>query len=132
MSGLRYHNSAVSQTAATYSHAVLDGSYAFLSGQLAADATGATARRGDIESETRACLELLGGVLRGIGLGFEDVVRVNAYMTDLSEFDIMNRVYETFFKPGRAPARTTVGVAQLLFGCRIEIDCIARLRTPQR
>lgn len=132
MTGLRYHNSKVSQTGPGYSHAVLDGGYAFLSGQLAADATDPAMPRGDIESETRACLELLGAILREIGLGFDDVVRVNVHMTELGEFDVMNRVYETFFTPGRLPARTTVGVASLLFGCRIEIDCIARLKTTQR
>ena len=82
---------------------------------------------GDIAVETSAVMELLKKVLADIGLGFRDVVRANAYMTDLREFDRMNAVYVSYFPKGRAPARTTVGVANLLFGCRIEIDCIARL-----
>ena len=128
MAELKHHNSIQSQTVGCYSHLVHDGAYAFLSGQLAADATGPGKDRSTIEGETRACMELLGAVLVEIGSGFDQVVRVNVYMTDLDQFDRMNRVYESFFKPGRAPARTTVGVAQLLFGCHIEIDCVARLK----
>jgi 2-iminobutanoate/2-iminopropanoate deaminase len=128
MAKLRHHSSSKSQTVGCYSHVVHDGAYAFLSGQLAADATEAGKDRSTIEGETRVCMELLGAVLAEIGSGFDEVVRVNVYMTDLGQFDRMNRVYETFFQPGRAPARTTVGVAQLLFGCHIEIDCVARLK----
>lgn len=128
MPRLRYVNSPAAQVSTTFNHGVTDGTYAFLSGQLAADATAPGVERSTIEGETRACLEQLAGVLREIGLGFEDVVRVNVYMTDLGQFDRMDRVYGTFFKPGHAPARTTVGVARLLLGCNIEIDCIARLR----
>jgi 2-iminobutanoate/2-iminopropanoate deaminase len=72
-------------------------------------------------------MELLQAVLAEVGLTFADVVQVRVFMTDLTEFERMDRVYGTFLAPGRAPARTTVGVAQILFGCRIEIDCIARL-----
>ena len=127
---MRQHvNITQSQTVGPYSHAVLDGGFAFLSGQLAADATTEKVDLSSIEAETRACLELLGEVLRQAGSGFEEVVRVNVYMTDLRDFERMNSVYQTFFAPGRAPARTTVGVAQLLFGCHVEIDCIARLKS---
>ena len=54
-------------------------------------------------------------------------MRVGVFMTDLGEFERMDRVYASFLPAGHAPARTTVGVAQILFGCRIEIDCVARL-----
>lgn len=128
MHRLKHHNSQSSQIAGTYSHAVVDGPYAFLSGQLAADATQPGRDRSSIEAETRTCMELLGSVLEEIGISFSQVVRVNVYMTDLRDFDRMNRVYETFFEPGHAPARTTVGVAELLFGCHVEIDCVACLK----
>jgi 2-iminobutanoate/2-iminopropanoate deaminase len=70
-------------------------------------------------------------VLADFGLGFGDVLRVNIYMTDLAQFEGMDRVYSTFFQPGRFPARTTVGVASLLLGGQIEIDCMARLRAGE-
>lgn len=124
---LRHHISGAAKVGGAYSHAVVDGDYAFLSGQLAADAH-RTVRRGDIADETRAAMELLQGVLADLGLNFGDVVKVNVYMADLDQFDRMNAVYAGFFPPGKLPARTTVGVASLLSGCLVEIDCIARLR----
>jgi 2-iminobutanoate/2-iminopropanoate deaminase len=125
---MRQVNSDASVQGATYSHAVVDGDRVFLAGQVAADRP-EPPPLGDIEVETRACMELIQSVLAELGLTFADVVRVGVFMTDLSEFERMDRVYASFLAPGHAPARTTVGVAQILFGCRVEIDCVARLRT---
>ena len=69
-------------------------------------------------------------MLAAAGCELEDVVRVGIFMTDLAEFERMNRVYATFFPPDRLPARTCVGVAAILGGCRIEIDCVARRAAP--
>jgi 2-iminobutanoate/2-iminopropanoate deaminase len=113
---------------APYSHAVADGPYVFLAGQLAQDDPAWRGRSGTIEEETAAALDLLGRVLARMGLGFEDIVRVGVFMTDLSEFARMNAVYARYFPPGRRPARTCVGVAALLGGGRVEIDCVARRR----
>ena len=126
---MRHVNSAASLHGGTYSHAVVAGDRVHVSGQIAADRPGGPGA-GDIETETRACMELLVAVLAECGLTFADVVQVRVFMTDLAEFDRMDRVYATFLETGRAPARTTVGVAQILAGCRIEIDCVARLREP--
>jgi 2-iminobutanoate/2-iminopropanoate deaminase len=126
---MRHVNSAASLHGGTYSHAVVAGDRVHVSGQIAADRPGGPGA-GDIETETRTCMELLVAVLAECGLTFADVVQVRVFMTDLAEFDRMDRVYATFLEPGRAPARTTVGVAQILAGCRIEIDCVARLREP--
>jgi 2-iminobutanoate/2-iminopropanoate deaminase len=109
-----------------YSHAVVDGDLIFVAGQIAADDPGFRGQIGSIEDETRAALDLVGRILSNLGAGFEDVVRVGVFMTDLTEFERMNRVYATYFRPGRQPVRTCVGVRDLLAGCRVEIDCIAR------
>ncbi len=115
-----------------FSHAVIDGDYAFLAGQLASDARDREVSLGDIEDETRVAMDLLAEVLGRLGLDFGDVVRVNVYMTDLGQAEGMNRVYRTYFEPARPPARTCVGVSGLLGGGQIEIDCIARLRPRPR
>lgn len=128
VSRLRHHNSAIAGIGGAYSHAVIDGDYAFLSGQMAADAKHRPVRMGDIADETRAAMELLQGVLADLGLDFGDVVKVNIYMTDLDQFERMNEVYASFFPADRLPARTCVGVVRVLFGCQIEIECVARLR----
>jgi 2-iminobutanoate/2-iminopropanoate deaminase len=128
MSAIRHHDSAISKIGGAYSHAVIDGDYVFLSGQLADDAKHRRVAIGDIVDETRAAMELLQGVLADLALNFSDVVKVNIYMTDLDQFERMNEAYTSYFPGKRLPARTTVGVARLLFGCHIEIECIARLR----
>ena len=125
---IEYRNAKASVQGPAYNHVTVADGFAFVSGHLAADAARGPHALGDIAVETRASMDLLKDVLAGIGLGFKDVVRVNVYMTDLQEFDRMNEVYISYFSRGRAPARTTVGVASLLFGCRVEIDCIARVR----
>jgi reactive intermediate/imine deaminase len=127
MTSLRHHNSAKSETGGAYSHAVVDDRYAFLAGQLAADAKHRKVAFGDIADETRAVMELLQDVLRGLGLDFSDVVRVNVYLADPDLFERMNAAYQSFFAAGKLPARTTV-VTRLLYNGLIEIDCIARLR----
>ena len=128
MSAIRHHNCGISKIGGAYSHAVIDGDYVFLSGQLADDAKHRRVAIGDIVDETRAAMELLQGVLADLALDFSDVVKVNIYMTDLDQFERMNDVYASYFPDKKFPARTTVGVARLLFGCHIEIECIARLR----
>jgi 2-iminobutanoate/2-iminopropanoate deaminase len=77
-------------------------------------------------------MELLGAALRSVGLDFTDVMQARVFMTDLSEFHRMNAVYGSFFPPGETPARTCVGVASLLHGCKIEIDFVARMRKPDQ
>ena len=128
MTELRHHTSPMAEAFSGFSHAVADGRYVFLSGQIAADSKAADARQGTIEEETRTSLSSLRAVLGDLGLGMEDVVKVSIFMKDLGEFERMDKVYQTFFAEGRRPARTTIGAGDLLFGARIEIDCIARMR----
>ena len=128
MNELRYHTSSAAERYSGFSHAVTDGNYVFLSGQIAADSKSPDACKGIIEEETRTCLTSLRNILRDFGLSLEDVVRVNIYMRNLAEFDRMNRVYESFFPDGKRPARTTIGAGELLDGSLIEIDCMARMR----
>ena len=127
MADLRHYTSPMAEAFPGFSHAVADGRYVFLSGQIAGDSKAPDARQGTIEDETRTSLASLRALLRDLGLGMEDVLKVNIYMKDLGEFERMERVYATFFPEGRRPARTTIGAGDLLFGARIEIDCIARM-----
>jgi 2-iminobutanoate/2-iminopropanoate deaminase len=130
MSARRHVNiaAAAAPPEVPFSHAVVDGDYVFLAGQIASDATGRDVRLGDIEDETRVAMELLGEVLHELGLDFSDVVRVNVYMTDLAKHAAMDAVYISYFDREKPPARTCVGVSDIIGGGHIEIDCIARLR----
>jgi 2-iminobutanoate/2-iminopropanoate deaminase len=79
----------------------------------------------EFEAEVRQCLDNIGIILKEAGMGFQDVVTVNVYLTDIELFQRMNAVYTTYFKEPR-PARTTVGVARLVGTARIEITVTAK------
>jgi 2-iminobutanoate/2-iminopropanoate deaminase len=112
-----------------YSHAVEAGELVYLSGQTPLDpATGALVG-GGIGAQAEQCFRNLLGVLAAAGLGPDDVVKVNVYLVDMADFAAMNAVYERqFSRP--FPARTTIGVASLPLGARIEIELVARRPGP--
>ena len=78
----------------------------------------------DFETEVKTCLDNIEIVLKAAGMGFEDAVAVQVYLTDMDLFPRMNAVYSTYFKDPR-PARTTVGVTKLVGGARIEVTVTA-------
>jgi len=79
----------------------------------------------EFEAEVRQTLDNIGLVLKEAGMGFQDAVAVQVYLTDMSLFPRMNSVYTTYFKEPR-PTRTTVGIAKLVGTARIEITVTAR------
>ena len=107
-----------------YSQGILAGSLLFTSGQIPLDPTAGSLVSGGIQSETKQALENLKAVLEAGGAGLKDVVKTTVYMADLSEFAQMNEVYGSYFS-GEPPARSTVGVASLPRGARVEIEAVA-------
>jgi 2-iminobutanoate/2-iminopropanoate deaminase len=107
-----------------YSQAVVQNALVFCSGQVALDPDSGTLVKGGIEFETRRALQNIGEVLAAAGLDFVDVVKTTIFMIDLSEFETVNRIYGEHFEPPY-PARSTVQVAALPRGARIEIEAIA-------
>jgi 2-iminobutanoate/2-iminopropanoate deaminase len=78
----------------------------------------------DFSQEVRNCLDNVGHVLTDAHMNYSDVVSVQIYLADMSEFDQVNSIYKTYFT-SPYPARTTVQVAKLSLGARIEIAAIA-------
>jgi 2-iminobutanoate/2-iminopropanoate deaminase len=110
-----------------YSQAIESGGLVFCSGQIAIDpATGALVD-GGIEAETRRALENLRAVLAAADLKFDDVLKTTLYLVDLADFDVVNLIYDEHLSPPY-PARSTVQVAALPRGARVEIDAIASRR----
>ncbi len=107
-----------------YSQAVKAAGMVWVSGQIPLDpATGALVQ-GGTEAQARRVLENVGAILEAAGTSFERVVRATIYLTDLDDFDVVNRIYAEFM-PSPPPARATVQVSRLPRGARIEIDAIA-------
>lgn len=80
--------------------------------------------RGGIKAQTVQALDNIKAVLEAAGYGFADVVKVNVYLHDMSDFVAMNEVYANFFPPPE-PARTTVQVSRLPKDALVEIDLVA-------
>ena len=110
-----------------YSHAVEGAGLVFFSGQTPLDPATGKPVTGSIGEQTAQCFRNLFNVLDAAGLTPADVVNVHVYLTDMNDFAAMNEVYATqFAKP--YPARTTIGVASLPMGARVEIGMTARTR----
>lgn len=112
---------------APYSQAIAaSGAFVFVSGQVPVDpATGALVED-DITTQTRRVLDNVAAVLGGAGATLADVVKSTVFLVDMSDFAAMNAVYAEAFG-AHAPARSTIGVAALPLGARVEIEVVARL-----
>jgi len=77
-----------------YSHAIISGEFVFLSGQTPIDAATGALVSGSIGDQTRQCFRNLLAVLDAGGLTFDDVVKVNVFLTDMSNFTAMNEVFQ--------------------------------------
>jgi 2-iminobutanoate/2-iminopropanoate deaminase len=117
--------SAKAVSAGPYSHGIDSEGLIFLSGQTPMDPVTGKIVEGDIKAQTQQGFNNLFGVLEAAGLTPNDVQKVNVYLTDMNDFPAMNEVYKRQFSEPY-PARTTIGVASLPLGAKIEIEMIAR------
>jgi 2-iminobutanoate/2-iminopropanoate deaminase len=109
--------------AGPYSHAVDANGFVFISGQGPVNPeTGAMPDA--FADQVRQTFKNVQTILEAAGSSLDDVVKVNAYVTDLTRFAEFNDVYKEFFQDD-PPARTTVATA--LLGIRVEVDCIAAI-----
>ena len=112
------------QAIGPYSQAINAGGFLFTAGQVALDpATGELVTGGIAEQTTRA-LENLRAVLSAAGSSLDEVVKTTVFLVDMADFSAMNEVYGRVFGAHR-PARSTVAVAALPRGARVEIEVIA-------
>ena len=113
---------------APFSHAVEADGWVFVTGQMPFLGTDLDSGYPDgIEAQTRQVFHNLANVLEGCGLGLEHVLQVRVYLTHFErDYEPMNAIYASYFKPGRRPARTCIGVTGLAKNALIEIDMIAR------
>jgi len=109
--------------AGPYSHAVVANGFVFISGQGPVDPETNTMPDA-FADQVRQTLRNVQTILEAAGTSLDNVVKVNAYVTDLTRFQEFNEVYEEFFQQD-PPARTTVGAS--LLGFLVEVDCVASL-----
>jgi 2-iminobutanoate/2-iminopropanoate deaminase len=107
-----------------YSQAIAIDGLLFCSGQLGLDpATGNLAE--GVEAQAERSMHNLAAVLDAAGLAWADVVKTTIFLADIADFAIVNAVYGSFM-PDPPPARSTVQVAALPKGGRVEIEALAR------
>ena len=109
---------------APYNQAIAASGFVFCAGQVPLDPDTGTVVSEDIGEQTARVLTSLQAVLEGAGSSLGQVVKTTVFMTDLSEFAAMNDTYARFFGDD-PPARSTVGVAALPAGARVEIEAVA-------
>ncbi len=108
-----------------YSQAVLHGNTLYVSGQIAIDPETGNLLQTDISKETRRVMRNLKAVLKAAGMDFSNVVKSTIFITNMNDFQKVNKVYGSYFDPVSAPARETVEVSRLPKGVQVEISCIA-------
>lgn len=98
----------------------------FTAGQIPLDPVTGELVGGTVTEQTERVLQNLRAVLAAAGCGLEDVVKTTVFLTDLGTFGEMNAVYAAHFKEPY-PARSTIQVAALPKGARVEIEAVARV-----
>jgi 2-iminobutanoate/2-iminopropanoate deaminase len=107
-----------------YSQAIEVNGWVFCSGQIGLEPASGRLVEGGIEAETRRLLENIRAILAAAGLTLADVVSTTIFLIDLKDFEAVNRIYSEHFS-APYPARSTVQVAALPRGARIEIAAVA-------
>jgi len=106
-----------------YSQATRCGNMVFLSGQLPMDAATGELVEGDIAAQARRAFDNLRAICQAAGGSLDDVARVGLYLTDLSQFAVVNTVMAEYFDEPY-PARSTIEVSALPKGAQFEVDAV--------
>jgi reactive intermediate/imine deaminase len=123
-----YRVEGLNEPISHYTDAVRYGDLLFVSGVAPLDATGKLVGGEDVAAQTRQVLRNMGKILAAAGAGFEDVLKVTVYLTDIADRAKINPVRQEFFGKTR-PASTLIGVASLAVpGMKVEIEAVAGLR----
>lgn len=109
---------------ATYSKSVTSSGFVFLSGQIGIDPVTNELVNSDFRQEVTQVMNNIGAVLKENGLSFNNVVKCTVYLTDISNYGLMNEVYASYFKD-KFPAREAVQVVKLPKNANVEISAIA-------
>ena len=107
-----------------YSQAVEANGLVFTAGQIPLDPATGQMIEGDVVAQAERVMKNLEAVLAAAGCTFDDVVRTGIFLSDLGDFAKVNEVYAKRF-PANPPARSTVQVAALPRGAKVEIEMIA-------
>jgi 2-iminobutanoate/2-iminopropanoate deaminase len=109
-----------------YSQAVKANGFLFTAGQIALDPASMQVIEGDVAAQTERVMKNLTAVLTAAGTSWSSVVKTTIFLADMADFGTVNEVYARALGDAR-PARSTVAVAGLPRGVRVEIEAVAAL-----
>jgi 2-iminobutanoate/2-iminopropanoate deaminase len=108
-------------SAGPYSPAVRAGDWLALAGQVGIDPATGKLAEGGVTGQTRQAMANVAAVLGDCGASLADVAKTTVFLVDMGDFPVMNEVYAEAFA-GHRPARSTVAVAALPLGARVEVE----------
>ncbi len=127
---MEFINSAAAKAAKLpFSQAVRVGDVLYLSGCLGNVPGKLELVPGGMEAEARQTMENIGAVLKENGLSFDAVFKCTVMLADMSKWGDFNKVYLTYFDPGRLPARSAFGANGLALGAQVEVECMAYIKS---
>ena len=112
-------------TIGPYNQAILKGNTLFISGQIALDAESMKLNKKSINDETHQVMINLNNILEKAKMNFDDVVKTTIFLSDMSLFKEVNKIYGSYLTPGNEPARETIAVKTLPMNVNVEISMIA-------
>ncbi len=119
------HTSQAPAAIGPYNQAIMANGFIFSAGQIPLDPATGKLVEGDFKVRVHRVLQNLNAVLSAAGSDLSRVVKFTVFLTDLSNFAVVNEVFSECFKDLEPPARSAVQVAALPLGCDVEIECIA-------
>ena len=124
---VRYlHTADAPEAIGPYSQATVAGGFLFTAGQIALDPKAAQVVEGDVTAQAEQVMKNLTAVLANAGCSWAEVVKTTIFLVDMADFTKVNAVYAKHIG-GSHPARSTVAVAGLPRGVRVEIECVAKV-----
>jgi 2-iminobutanoate/2-iminopropanoate deaminase len=112
------------QPAGHYSQGIKYNGLVFVAGQLSIDPKTGNKRLGPIEEQTEQALNNVHAILRAAGSDWDRVLKMTVYVSDINDWEAVNRVYSRILGDNR-PARAVIPTGALHHGFLIEIDAVA-------
>jgi 2-iminobutanoate/2-iminopropanoate deaminase len=111
---------------APYSPAIRYGNLLFTAGQIGLDPESQKLVGGGVADQAKQAMENLGKILEAAGVGFNHLLKVTVFLTDINDYAAVNTVYGEYFDES-PPARSAVQVSALPAGAAVEIEAVAGL-----
>jgi len=123
-----YNSPAATAAKPPFSQAVRVGDVLYMSGAIGLLPGTRELVPGGIEPETKQVMDNIEEVLEANGLNFDDVFKCTVMLAHMFNWGAFNKIYVTYFKPERLPARSAFGANGLALDAEVELECWALAR----